>query len=190
MPTAPSDGARAGVARSGFLRAAKRLRLRVAILSLGVGLGWIAPLAAWAETAAVSRAAVQTSAAKVTPSPSPKPTHPKKWGKLEGNAVWYDVPVKSLAYRRAGKGELTAAHNRLPLLTRVRVTHLVNKKSVVVRITDRGIKSRRVLIDLCKEAASQLGMLSEGFARVRLEILPDDRGASAPADSTATKANP
>ena len=72
----------------------------------------------------------------------------------------------------------------------VRVTHLANKKSVIVRITDRGITSRRVLIDLCKEAAEKLGMLREGSARVRLEILPDDRRLSAPADSNATKAQP
>jgi rare lipoprotein A len=95
--------------------------------------------------------------------------------KLEGYAVWYVVPANSLAKRRAGKDELTAANNRLPLGTKVRVTHLGNGKSVVVRITDRGITDRHSLIDLCKEAAAKLGMLSEGSARVRLEILPDDK---------------
>lgn len=94
--------------------------------------------------------------------------------KLEGYAVWYNVPPDSLAKRRAGKDELTAANNRLPLGTRVRVTHLGNGKSVVVRITDRGITDRHSLIDLCKEAAAKLGMLGEGSARVRLEVLPDD----------------
>jgi rare lipoprotein A len=95
--------------------------------------------------------------------------------KLEGYAVWYNVPPNSLAKRRAGKDELTAANNRLPLGTKVRVTHLGNGESVVVRITDRGITDRHSLIDLCKEAAAKLGMLSEGSARVRLEILPDDK---------------
>jgi rare lipoprotein A (peptidoglycan hydrolase) len=95
--------------------------------------------------------------------------------KIEGNAVWYKVPPNSLAKRRAGKDELTAAHNRLPLGTRVRVTHLKNGKSVVVRITDRGITKRHVLIDLCKEAAEKLDMVGEGSARVSLEILPDDK---------------
>ena len=68
-----------------------------------------------------------------------RPDDQKKWGKLEGDAVWYDVPANSLAKRRAGKDELTAAHNRLPLGTMVRVTHLGNGKNVIVRITDRGI---------------------------------------------------
>ena len=98
-----------------------------------------------------------------------------KPAKLEGVAVWYIVPPNSLAKRRAASDELTAAHNRLPLGTRVRVTHLANGKSVVVRITDRGIHTRRVLIDLCKEAAAKLDMLREGSARVRLEVLPDEK---------------
>jgi rare lipoprotein A len=105
------------------------------------------------------------------------PTKPeaKTLAKIEGNAVWYKVPPESLAKQRAGKDELTAAHNRLPLGTRVRVTHLKNGKSVVVRITDRGITHRRAVIDLCKEAAEKLDMIYEGSARVSLEILPDDK---------------
>jgi rare lipoprotein A len=113
---------------------------------------------------------------------SPKtPLAPPK--KSEGLAVWYNVPPNSLAKRRAGKEELTAAHNRLPLGTKVRVTHIANGKSVVVRITDRGITDRRVLIDLCKEAAEKIDMLREGSARVRLEVLPDDK---APASKSKT----
>jgi rare lipoprotein A len=101
---------------------------------------------------------------------------PQKSGtKMEGMALWYTVPPNSLAKRRAAKNELTAAHNRLPLGTRVRVTHLGNGKNVVVRITDRGITKRSALIDLSKEAAEKLDMLREGSARVRLEVLPDDQ---------------
>jgi rare lipoprotein A len=103
----------------------------------------------------------------------------------EVQAVWYDVPDKSLAKRRAGQDELTAAHNRLPLGTLVRVTHLANGKSVVVRITDRGVSGRHGAIDLCKEAAEKLDMLSEGSARVRLEVLPDGTDAKATVDSAA-----
>jgi peptidoglycan lytic transglycosylase len=132
----------------------------------------------------------QASAAKTKPSPAPKRPTEKKWGKLEGYAMWYTVPPNSLAKRRAGKDELTAAHNRLPLGTMVRVTHLANGKSVVVRITDRGIPGRRALIDLCKEAAAKLGMLSEGSARVRLEILPDDKGTNAAPRAKTTLAHP
>lgn len=109
-----------------------------------------------------------------------------------GYAVWYVVPENSLARRRAGKGEYTAAHNRLRLGAMVRVTHLANGKSVIVRITDRGIKNKRFMIDLCKEAAAELGMLSEGMARVRIEELPDDKrvGADPAPDSKVSAAQP
>jgi rare lipoprotein A len=107
--------------------------------------------------------------------PEPKPAP------VEGVAVWYPVPPNSLAKKRAGKDELTAAHNRLPLGTKVRVTHLGNGKNVVVRITDRGITKRHAMIDLCKEAAEKLDMIREGSARVRLEILPEDKSTKKPA---------
>ena len=95
-------------------------------------------------------------------------------------------------YMRTCGSEYTAAHNHLPLGAMVRVTHLANGKSVIVRITDRGITDKRDRIDLCKEAAAQLGMLSEGKARVRIEELPDDKrvGANPAPDSKANGAHP
>jgi rare lipoprotein A len=108
---------------------------------------------------------------------------PKKAAKLEGYAKWYDVPPNSLTKHRAGKDELTAAKNGLPLGTKIRVTHLGNNKNVVVRITDRGVYTRGTVIDLSKEAAEKLDMIREGSARVRLEILPDDK---LPASKTKT----
>src|SRR6188768_1191739 len=133
----------------GRQRTRKLLGLGLAILSLGL--------------------ALDTSAQVANRSKSPDA---KKKAKLEGYAKWYDVPANSLPRRRAAKGELTAANNDLPLGTKVRVTHLGNKKDVVVRITDRGHYTRGTIIDLSKEAAAKLDMLRDGTARVRLEILP------------------
>jgi rare lipoprotein A len=117
-------------------------------------------------------------AALVLPAQMVNLKKPEAKKPIEGVAMWYNVPPNSLAKRRAGKDELTAAHNRLPLGAKVRVTHLGNGRSVVVRITDRGITNRRALIDLCKEAAEKLDMVREGSARVRLEVLPDEKSAS------------
>ena len=103
----------------------------------------------------------------------------------EGLATWYDVPDESLAKRRAVSNEFTAAHNRLPLGTLVRVTHLKNGKSVTVRITDRGITDRKVKLDVCKEAAAELGMVTKGVARVRMEIIPDEHGVTPAEAQTA-----
>ena len=97
----------------------------------------------------------------------------RKVSDLEGYATWYRVPRLSRTKNRAEIGELTAAHARLPFGTRVRVTHLGNHKTVDVCIIDRLVGRRIAIIDLCKEAAEQLGMVSEGRARVRLEVLPD-----------------
>jgi peptidoglycan lytic transglycosylase len=123
-------------------------------------------------------------------SPPVKEKNKTKPYNREGYAVWYVVPVDSLANRRAGKGEFTAAHNQLPLGSLVRVTHLANGKSVIVRITDRGITKRGASIDLCKPAAEKLEIISEGMARVRMEELPDDTGADAAPDSKLTAAHP
>jgi len=129
-------------------------------------------------------------AAEPAHAPSVKADREKKSAERIVYAVWYDVPINSLAKRRAGKDELTAAHNRLPLGTMVRVTHIANGKSVIVRITDRGITDRHSTIDLCKEAAKQLDMLGEGSARVRIEVLPDDKVPNAVPNSKATTAQP
>ena len=106
---------------------------------------------------------------------APPPAEPRRPPRKarEVYATWYDVPDASLAKRRAGAHELTAAHNRLPIGTLVRVTHLKNGKSVHVRITDRGITAPRVKLDVCKEAAEELGILSKGIARVRMEVIPE-----------------
>jgi rare lipoprotein A len=85
------------------------------------------------------------------------------------------VPSKSRTKQRAGNGELTAATNKFPLGSKVRVTHLGNKKSLVVRIIDRGEYKRGTVIDLSKEAAEQLDMLRDGSARVQLQAVPDDK---------------
>jgi rare lipoprotein A len=99
---------------------------------------------------------------------------------VEVFAAWYRVPAKSLAHRRARGGEFTAANNSLPLGTLVRVTSLSNERSVIVRITDRGITNRRAKIDVCWEAAEKLGMIQQGLTRVRLEIIPEPVIATAP----------
>ncbi|WP_122560138.1 septal ring lytic transglycosylase RlpA family protein [Pseudomonas viridiflava] len=66
---------------------------------------------------------------------------------------------------------LAAAHRRLPFGTQVKVTNLDNNRSVIVRINDRGPHARGRLIDLSREAAAQLGMLSSGTAPVRVQAM-------------------
>ena len=90
----------------------------------------------------------------------------------EGLATWYGERHQG---KRTASGErfdlnkLTAAHRTLPFGTRVRVVHLRSGKSVVVRINDR--KGKGALIDLSKAAAHRIGLVREGRASVRLEVL-------------------
>jgi len=62
---------------------------------------------------------------------------------------------------------LTCAHRTLPLGTRLRVSH--GSQSVVVRVNDRGpaVWTGRSL-DLARGAASALGMIGAGVARVHV----------------------
>jgi rare lipoprotein A len=89
----------------------------------------------------------------------------------EGRATWYDPPAASPPVLRA-PGEFTAAYDKLPMDTAVRVTNLANGRSVVVRITDRGVRRSKV-IDLCKEAADEIGLIGKGETKVRMERLEE-----------------
>lgn len=71
--------------------------------------------------------------------------------------------------QRANPAHLTAAHRSLPFGTRVRVTNLRSKRSVVVRINDRGPFIRGRVIDLTPAAARVLGF--SGLTRVSLSVV-------------------
>jgi rare lipoprotein A len=66
---------------------------------------------------------------------------------------------------------MTACHPTLPFGTVVRVLDLRNKKSVVVRINDRGDLAPGRIIDLSYAAAEQLNITEAGLAPVALEII-------------------
>jgi len=67
--------------------------------------------------------------------------------------------------------DMTAAHQRLPFGTIVRVKNLKNKKTVEVRINDRGPFKRNRIIDLSYAAAQSIGLVGPGSARVRVEVI-------------------
>jgi len=68
---------------------------------------------------------------------------------------------------RFNQWALTAAHKTLPFGTLVRVTH--GRKSVVVRINDRGPFIKGRTIDLSRGAATKIGCL--GVCSVKIEVL-------------------
>ena len=103
-----------------------------------------------------------------------------------GIASWYG---KKFHGRRTSSGEtynmyaMTAAHKTLPLPTYVRVINLDNKRSIVVRVNDRGPFHANRVIDLSYTGATKLGMLRKGTALVEVRAIDPTQSetASAPA---------
>lgn len=92
----------------------------------------------------------------------------------EGFASYYHDSFhgrKTASGQRYNKHRLTAAHRTLPLGTKIRVTNAKTGKSIVVKVNDRGPYARGRILDLSKEAASELGMVKRGIAKVELKVL-------------------
>ncbi|MBQ3058914.1 MAG: septal ring lytic transglycosylase RlpA family protein [Desulfovibrio sp.] len=91
-----------------------------------------------------------------------------------GVASWYGPGFhgkKTANGERFNQYAMTAAHKILPLGTKVRVTHLGNGRSILVRINDRGPFVDNRVIDLSRGAAQRLDMIGSGTARVRVQSL-------------------
>ncbi|MGV7220078.1 MAG: septal ring lytic transglycosylase RlpA family protein [Nitrospinales bacterium] len=91
---------------------------------------------------------------------------PKFHGKLTSNQEVYDMH------------EMTAAHKTLPFHTKVRVINLENGKEAVVRINDRGPFVKTRIIDLSFKAATILGIVKKGTAKVRIIALNNVKAGS------------
>ena len=88
-----------------------------------------------------------------------------------GGASWYALGSKTASGERMNAGKLTAAHRSLRFGTKVKVTNRRNGRSVVVRINDRGPFIRGRVLDVSRAAASNLGMISSGTAKVCYEVI-------------------
>lgn len=93
-----------------------------------------------------------------------------------GKAGYYS---DSLHGRKTANGEkydkaaFTCAHKTLPFGTKLRVTRLDNKKSVIVRVNDRGPFTEGFVVDLSRKAAESISLIRDGVTRVRIERISD-----------------
>ena len=91
-----------------------------------------------------------------------------------GIASWYGEAFHN---RYTADGEVfdmtlpSAAHATLPLPSLVEVTNLANGKTLVVRVNDRGPFVDGRIIDLSKEAATELGFVAAGVTKVRVRYV-------------------
>ncbi|MDQ2082678.1 septal ring lytic transglycosylase RlpA family protein [Xanthobacteraceae bacterium Astr-EGSB] len=94
--------------------------------------------------------------------------------RAEGLASWYGDDFHG---RLTANGEvydmhsISAAHPTLPMPSYVRVTNLANKKSIIVRVNDRGPYHSNRIIDLSATTAHALAFRGHGVARVRVEYI-------------------
>ena len=92
----------------------------------------------------------------------------------EGVASWYGPGYHG---HRTSNGEvydqeaLTAAHAVFAFNTRVKVTLLSTRRSVVVRINDRFPNHKGRVIDVSHAAAQAIGLVGPGTGRVRVEVV-------------------
>jgi rare lipoprotein A len=88
-----------------------------------------------------------------------------------GSASWYALTSQTASGEMMDPSAMTAAHPSLPFGTKVLVENLTNGQSVVVRINDRGPFVGGRIIDVSKAAASSLGMIGAGVAKVRVATI-------------------
>jgi rare lipoprotein A len=113
--------------------------------------------------------------------------------KEQGGASWYGTKFHG---RRTANGEvydmwgMTAAHKTLPIPSYVRVTNMINGRSVVVLVNDRGPFHSERIIDLSYAAAVKLGFADQGVADVEVvDVTPLEQSAKTPLAVTVIPSN-
>ena len=100
------------------------------------------------------------------------PTYVEVGQVMHGISSWYGPNFHG---KQTSNGEVynmharTAAHKTWPMDTMVKVTNLVNDKSTIVRINDRGPFVRGRIIDCSYTAGKEIGLDKMGIAKVSIE---------------------
>lgn len=99
------------------------------------------------------------------------------WGQQQqGKASYYSkraTGARTASGERLHHDSMTCAHKYYPFGTMLKVTNLANKKSVVVKVTDRGPFTRGRIIDLSWGAAKEIDMIRQGVAPVKVEVVDE-----------------
>jgi rare lipoprotein A len=115
---------------------------------------------------------------RIIDSAAPKERQTKTPAASTGVASWYGPGFSG---KKTANGDIfdetkmTAAHKTLPLGTKAKVTNVNNGKSVEVEINDRGPYAEGRIIDLSQAAASAIGIIDRGVAKVRVESMNEAR---------------
>jgi rare lipoprotein A len=89
----------------------------------------------------------------------------------QGVASFYTEGTETASGEKFDTHDLTAAHPTLPFGTRLRVTNVATGRSVTVRVNDRGPYVHGRVVDVSYSAAEALGMVGQGVAKVKLDVV-------------------
>jgi rare lipoprotein A len=135
-----------------------------------------APAAAPAAAPSAPPAAATTAPAPakaMAAAPEKKAAAPAAAGAMEGKIAHYGSKFNG---RKTACGmifnakAMTMASKSLACGTMVKVTNLANKKSVIVKVTDRGPSTPDRIGDVTTAAARKLGMTGPGVIEAKLSI--------------------
>ena len=114
------------------------------------------------------------------PRPAILPPVPARIGYEEtGLASWYGNPFhgrRTASGEVYDMGEMTAAHRTLPFNTWLIVENLDNRRTVEVRVNDRGPFAGSRILDLSYGAARLLGATGPGVIPIRLRVIGSTSG--------------
>jgi rare lipoprotein A len=91
-----------------------------------------------------------------------------------GKTSWYGPRFhgrKTANGETFNKNAMTAAHKFLPFGTEIEVTDITTKRSVRVRINDRGPFKPGRILDLSQAAASSLGIVERGVVNIQIRVI-------------------
>ena len=162
------------------------MNFRFTMLAACAALATISAAHAQQASAPTSSPAMPAVTAAPAPAPviTPAPGADRKMTITAAPAASGDATEGKVAHygakfngRKTASGEvfnvnaMTMAHKSLPFGTRVKVTNLANKKSVIVRVNDRGPTDPGRIGDLTTGAARKIGMTKAGIVDARLEVV-------------------
>ena len=113
------------------------------------------------------------------------------WHSEKGLASHYGKEFqgkKTASGERFSPSDMTAAHRKLPLGTKVIVENMETGEKTEVKITDRGpyADPKRRIIDLSKAAANSIGLVEQGVGPVRVTVTekPAEAQKTSPYEAT------
>ena len=133
----------------------------------------LTPLAQ-AQTATAPASAPAAAAPAPAAKAAPAPEKASSGDMTEGKVAHYGRKFngrKTASGERFNSGAMTMAHKTLPFGTLVKVTNLANKRSVVVRVNDRGPSTPDRVGDLTSAAGKKIRMMRSGVVDAKLEVV-------------------